>query len=547
MLAKLKKNEFKGEVGRKNFIKFGKNCYKSMNRLILPPLSGKSVPLLPKAHQLSIIGGSGAGKTRFMEKLMELNGDRVYCLSAVSAPFPEREESKRLGSIDRLYREAVKKQPYMRTDAVSELDKLIYMLFIDELEYLLDVKEKRLHGEKDIKLKPTKLDKLARLWEKIYPGNRIVRSRGSLMFSTMAGDDQITTKQLSQGEVTSLYYAAGVLYAMPNAVIFIDSPSLFLHPTVLNNLWNGIEELRPDCTFVYNSVGVDFVSSRSRNVCIWVKSFNARMKSWDYEILPPGEINEEIFVDLIGTRKPVLFIEGDMSHSIDARLYPLVFSDYTVKPLGSCDKVIETTRTFNSLKNMHHLESKGIVDRDRRTDREVDYLRKKEIMVAEVAEIENLFLLENVIRNMAIVREKDEDRVFTSVKNSIIREFRRMMKEQALQHTRYQIKREMEHRVDGRFSDIIEMEKHLNQLTALLNPRKQYGKILSEFRYYADNDDYNSILKVFNHKPMLGECGVAKWLGYSNVQDYIRGVLKVLRTETNEAENIRNAIRNCFN
>ena len=32
---------------------------------------------------------------------------------------------------------------------------------------------------------------------------------------------------------------------------------------------------------------------------------------------------------LVGVRKPVLFIEGDARHSIDAKLYPLVFKDYT--------------------------------------------------------------------------------------------------------------------------------------------------------------------------------------------------------------------------
>lgn len=111
------------------------------------------------------------------------------------------------------------------------------------------------------------------------------------------------------------------------------------------------------------------------------EEFRCPAHAWEYEVLEPGKLTEGIFVDLIGTRKPVLFIEGDARHSIDARLYPLVFPDKTVRPLGSCDKVIESTRTFNDLKNMHHLESQGIVDRDRRTDPEVDYLRRKSVMV----------------------------------------------------------------------------------------------------------------------------------------------------------------------
>lgn len=336
-----------------------------MNRLTLPPLTdNREIPKLPEAGQLTIIGGSGAGKSKFMDKLTALTGDRAYCLSAVSAPFPEREESQRVGSIDMLYREMAGSSPYMRTDAVSELDKLIYMLFTDEFEYLLSVKQEHYDASgSPVKLKRTRLDKLAAIWERVFPGNRIVRAKGTMMFATASGGDLITTASLSQGEQTVLYYAAAVLYAMPRAVIFVDSPSLFLHPTVLNNLWNSIEELRPDCTFVYNSVDVEFVNSRTNNVCVWVKSYDAENEAWDYEIVTPGNFSEDLFVDLVGTRKPILFIEGDARHSIDARLYPLVFQDCTVKPLGSCDKVIESTRTFNDLRNMHHLESRGKIGR----------------------------------------------------------------------------------------------------------------------------------------------------------------------------------------
>lgn len=518
-----------------------------MTTLTLPPLTGDRIPpVLPDARQLSIIGGSGAGKTRFMDELTRLTGNRAYCLSAVSAPYPERVESTRPGSIDVLYRDAVSRQPYMRTDALSELDKLTYMLFTDEFEYLLSVKQERESTGITPRLQPTRLDCLTRLWERVFPGNRIVRSKGTMMFATSSGDDLISAESLSQSEQTVLYYAAAVLYAMPGAVIFVDSPSLFLHPTVLNSLWNSIEELRPDCTFVYNSVDVEFVSSRTHNVCVWVKSFDAEMHAWDYEIIEPGALREDLFVDLIGTRKPVLFIEGDARHSIDARLYPLVFPDCTVKPLGSCDKVIESTRTFNDLKNMHHLESRGVVDRDRRTDPEVDYLRRKSVMVPDVAEVENIFLLEGVIRTMAKHRRRNPDKVFNKVRGEIEAEFRRHFDEQALQHVRHRVKREVECKIDARFSCITAMETHLRSLVTMLRPREQYNELRSRFQSFIDNGDYPEILKVFNHKPMLGDCSVARMLGYKNKDEYIAGVIAVLKEGGPDADLIRNTVRKCF-
>lgn len=366
------------------------------------------------------------------------------------------------------------------------------------------------------------------------------------MFSTSSGEDLIPVEKLSQGEMAVLYYVAGTLYAMQNAVIFIDAPSLFLHPTILNALWNSIESLRPDCTFVYNSVDVEFVSSRSRNVILWVKSYDASKSEWDYEIIGPGEIREDIFIELVGTRKPVLFIEGDLTHSIDAKLYPLVFPDFTVKPLGSCDKVIETTRSFNGLTSMHHLESHGIVDRDRRTDREVEYLRKKNIMVPEVAEVENLFLLEEVIINIAKIRGKNPDKVIKQIKKRVVQKFHNHLQSQVLEHVRHRIKREVDAKIDAKFSCITALETHLRQLIKILNPRKQYNELHHLFKEFVETENYSGILKVFNYKPLISECELPGLLGYKNKDDYIRGVISCLKTGTNEAEKIRTSIRNAL-
>ncbi|MCH5228406.1 MAG: DUF4435 domain-containing protein [Muribaculaceae bacterium] len=515
-----------------------------MRSLVLPQIIGnKKIPGLPDGRQLTIIGGSGAGKTRFMEQLMELTGDRTYCLSAIRAPFPEREESGRKGSIDHQYSQAASRRPYMRTNAVSELEKLIFMLFADEFEHLLKIKEKA-NSKGHLKRFPqSKLDKLSAIWEKIFPGNKIVTTGGTLLFSTNSGDDLISAEKLSQGEMAVLYYVAGVLYAMPNAVIFVDAPSLFLHPTILNALWNSIETLRPDCTFVYNSVDVEFVSSRSRNVILWVKSYDAGKNEWDYEIVEPGEIREDLFIELVGSRKPVLFIEGDQTHSIDAKLYPLVFPDFTVKSLGSCDKVIETTRSFNGLTNMHHLESHGIVDRDRRTAQEVAYLRKKSIMVPEVAEVENFFLMEEVIKSMAKIRGKNPGVVFNKVKKRSLAEFNRRLQQQVLEHVRHRVKREVDAKIDAKFTCITALETHLRQLIKILNPRKQYNELIQKFKGIIERQDYAEMLKVFNHKPLLSESGAVELLGFKNKDDYVRNVISTLKLGGDEAEKIRNAIR----
>ena len=518
-----------------------------MNTIKLPPSVKPVEADIPgDPRQITLIGGNGAGKSLFMEEMMTLCGDRAYRLSALSAFYPEREESTMPGSVDSLYREAVRQRSYMRTDAVSELDKIVYMLFADELESLLQMKAEAMAEGKKLKFRPTKLDIIQRHWERIFPGNHIERDNGRLMFSTSSGRDLVSTHTLSQGEKTVLYYLGATLYAMPGAVIFTDSPSLFVHPSILCNLWNSIEDLRPDCTFVYNSVDEDFVSSRTHNTCIWVRRYDSERHAWEYDIVEPGSRSEDLLVELAGSRRPVLFIEGDSRHSIDIRLYSLVFPDMSVRPVGSCDKVIETTRAFNDQQSMHHLSSRGIVDRDRRTDQEVVYLRSRQIMVPDVAEIENIFLLPEVIRLMARRRGRDGEKAVRRVEREVMRMFRKHAEEQALQHVRHKVKRDVECRIDARFSCITAMETHLRSLIVRLQPRKHYNALREQFAAMIRDNDYDGVLRVFNHKPMLPDSGVHLQLGYRTKEDYIGGVLDVLKSSGKEPDTLREVIRHCL-
>jgi len=519
-----------------------------MAEILLPPALGHDSPTpLPSSAQISIVGANGAGKTKFMTEMMALCGEKAYSLSALDAMIADRKPAKIPGSINDLYDKAIVSKPYIRPDAVSEIDKLAFMLISDEFEHLMKLKLDNIAGiRKGFSGKTTKLDQLVELWENIFPGNYILRDAGHLLFSTPSGDNNISINKLSQGERAVFYYIAGVLYAMPDAVIFIDSPSLFLHPSILGNLWNAIEGLRPDCKFVYNSVDMDFISSRAENISLWIKSYSVKQRAWDYQILESGSIPDDLFSVLLGGRKPILFIEGDARHSIDMRLYSLVFPDYTVRPLGSCNKVIESVRSFNDLKTLHKLDSHGIVDRDRRTDDEVAYLRHKNILVPEVAEVENIFLTERVIKIMAMKRHRNPEKIFGQVRRTVMDTFTKMIDRQALEHVRHRMKRDVERRIDARFTCITALEMHLNKLTSILRPRDVYNRLRKQFHELVETNDYPGVLKVLNHKPMLIESNVAKLLGYNNTDHYIASVMSTLKRRCPERDMLRESIRSLF-
>lgn len=508
-------------------------------------IDGREPEVLQDSRQITIIGANGSGKSRFCSQLVEELGDKAYRISALKSMFPSTNTQVLPGSIEEMFNRMNEANPQVKNYAETEFDKLFYVMLNDELRELMNYKAHKLMGDQ-MEFPKTKLDVTVKKWQEVFPKNKVLRENGKLMFTSEGFEDKYPLRRLSDGEKSVLYYIGAVQYAMPDAAILVDDPETFIHSSIMRTLWNILEQMRPDCTFIYNTHDVEFASSRTDNQCVWVKAFDPEALAWDYEVMSTSRDLDIAMLDLLGSRKPVLFVEGDDKHSIDSRLYPLIFPEYTIKPLGSCNKVIETVRSFGDLKGFHQLESRGIVDRDRRSDPEVEYLRNKNILVPNVAEVENLFMLEGVIRAVARYKRRNENIVFPKVKKRVIDMFTRELKQQALMHVRHRVKRDVEVRIDQKFRNISALEDHMVELVSEINPRGMYDQLCREFHAYEDNEDYASILMVYNQKLMIGESNVAVLCGYKNKEDYVRGVLNILKSNNVEANNIRNAIKECF-
>ncbi len=516
--------------------------------ILLPNRSnGEPAGVLGEVRQITIIGTNGSGKSRFCEWIVaQCNGKayRISALRAIMATCGDKSPAK--GSIEDIYNHINEVSTINKGVAQTEFDKLVYIMMIDEFRDLMDYKTKLLMGE-HVEFPKTKLDTVVKMWQEVFPKNKVLRENGRLLFQTEGQADRYSSPRLSDGEKAVLYYIGAVLYAMPNAVILVDDPEVFIHQSMMATLWNVIEEMRPDCTFIYSTHDIDFASSRIDNRCVWVKSYDPAAGTWDYEVTKTSSnLSDALYYDLLGSRKPVLFIEGDETHSIDSRLYPLIFPECTVKPLGSCNKVIESVRSFNDLQAFHHLDSWGIVDRDRRDESEVAYLRKKKVLVPNVAEVENILMLEGVIRTVARHRHRNDDEVFRSVKTAVMHLFASELKQQALMHVRHRVKHYVEVRIDKRFRNISALEDHMLDLVHEINPRSIYEELCRQFHDYLNEGNYAMILRVFNQKMMLGNSNVAGLCGLKNKDDYIKAILNILKADGRDARSIRNSIKACF-
>lgn len=476
----------------------------AMKGLLLPNTRTGESPSARSQRQSRLyvlLGGNGSGKSLFMNEIRRLNEENAYGISAVTGGMP---------------------------GVVTESLKQLMTILADDR-----------HTDDFFTLKS--------IWEETFPGNKITSAESGLRIRSRSGNDLIPLKTLSRGEKAGLYYIAAVLLAPKDALVLVDSPTLFLHPTAVGVLWDRIERARRDCRFVYDTNDANFASRQNRSTAIWIKDYDAASHSWEYQIITNGDLPDEIFLQMMGSRRPILFTEGDMAHSIDIRLYSTVFPEFTVKPLGSCDKVIESTRTMLSLRSMHHIDSYGLVDRDRRSDEEVGYLRAKHILVPEVAEVENIFLSPGVVETMAEIRGKNSKKVLKAVRQEVMHKFEQMLDDQALQHTRHRMKRDVERKIDARFTCITALELHIKSLIKKLRPREVFDRLRADFRRMLKGGDYEGVLKVFNHKPLLTGSCVSKLLGYSNSDDYISGVISAMKTPDEKAEKLRAEIRKLLN
>ncbi len=78
----------------------------------------------------------------------------------------------------------------------------------------------------------------------------------------------------------------------------------------MKRLWGEIERYCPNKTFVYITHDLNFATSRKTATKIWVQSYDGH-DSWEiYQIEDNDDIPEALFLEVLGTRSPILFVEG---------------------------------------------------------------------------------------------------------------------------------------------------------------------------------------------------------------------------------------------
>lgn len=521
----------------------------------LPSKIGEANVTAINTKSLIVIGANGSGKSRFGADIESRYLSAVHRISAqksLTMPAEVRPKSKMTAENEFYYGAHYEGNPTWGpsnkmnnrwggkpgTFLLNDYEKLLVLLHTEEYEDALKYKE----GEID---KPvTKLDRIQKIWEHVLPHRKLRKRAGVIeTYPANSAKEIYNASEMSDGERVIFYLIGEVVAAPIDALIIIDEPESHIHKAVMKHLWDKIEFERPDCTFVYLTHDIDFASSREDSDKIWMKSYSP--SGWDYEILPSDlPIPEQLYLEVLGSRQPVLFIEGEVA-SIDYQLLPLIFSDMLVKPLGACAKVIDTTKTFNSQTGFHHIKSFGLIDRDRRSDEEISHIKDDNIWIADVAEVENFLLIEDVVKTVALSMEKKPDEVFNQVKQNIINFFQQELTTQVTAHAISRIERVFKIATTQKgISDYTTLDNAMNDFWVTKDFKKIYDEIQTEFESYIHNSDYESILRVFNNKGLIAKSNVAALCDINPKNNsYLNRIISLLKKNDGKALVTRKAVK----
>uniref|UniRef100_UPI00289DE0F6 DUF4435 domain-containing protein n=1 Tax=Sphingobacterium sp. TaxID=341027 RepID=UPI00289DE0F6 len=504
--------------------------------------------------QLVIVGANGAGKTRFgsdIERRYLGQTHRISAQKSLTLPNEVSPKSKiraekefHFGYFDQNYTEAdqIQQKYYQRwggnfnTYLLNDYEKLMVLLHTEEYEESLKYKEGR------IERPTTKLDRVQRIWEAVLPHRKLEKSAG-VIHAYPSGQEasKYNASEMSDGERVIFYLAGEVICAPTNSIIIIDEPEMHIHSSLIKPFFDLIEIERPDCAFIYLTHNIDFAFTRQNAKKIWAKSFENDV--WDYEILDESlPIPEQLYLEVLGSRKPIIFLEGDNS-SIDYELYEQVYDDKTLKPVGSCEKVVQVVKAFRDQQGFHHIESVGIIDRDRRQQADLIALNRNGVWVLDVAEAENLLLIEPIVKEVARHMGRDVNDVFDQVRQNTIAFFASQIDNQILLHYKEMLRREylaLSNFVSG---DIASALVEIDSTFGGIDKQRIYTQIESEFRDILTGQDYDAILRVFNLKnALIPNSKVCELTGIRNKLEFKNIIITLLKQKNEISNNIKAAI-----
>lgn len=525
-------------------------------KIRIPDIEG-NINYIENKKSIVLIGANGAGKTRMSIWIDENNPDinihRISAQKSLNLPQMVSPTEIQMAEEEFLYGTSNDNKEWLKqygkkssrwgnspeTYLLNDYEKLMQFLMTENYEKSIEYREKHKNGHEEFD-NDTRLEKIKEIWEDVILHRKIKICAGKIETSNRNEDDYYNGCEMSDGERAIFYFIGEVLCAKENSLIIIDEPENHLHKSILVRLWNAIECSRPDCMFLYITHNLDFASSRINSQIVWVKEFFVE-DGWKYDLLDDINSSDSLKLEIMGNRQKVLLVEGTASKSIDRKLYSKVYPEFNIIPMESCNAVVQTTKAYNQTNNLHYEEVKGIIDRDRRDEEEIAKLIKNNIFVPKVAEIENLFLITDVIRIVAEKQDKSEiEQIICEVQNKTFEFLNSKIEEQALLFVKQKSQNYIVKKINEQVSTIEEYKIKLSELISVGDLQSMYDQEIEKMNKIIEERNYLAALRVINNKGLLPYTQLPNKFGWKKDYyiDYVLLLLEKKDTVSNELKEI---------
>lgn len=496
-----------------------------------------------------LIGANGSGKTTFANSIREqlektdngivIPAQKLLVFPTYKSAFADYESRQKVCLDDKQTFKAEKNDdyPYSLSKQYSEeLRILVSALISERLErrnnFCSNAREGDIIHLNDFK---SNIDEVIEIWNHLIEHRTLLCDNlGNLQIE--CGDEKYPAYKMSDGERVIFYVVGRVMLAKESSLIIVDEPEMHLHKAILNKLWDILEEKRKDCMFIYLTHDIDFASTRIANKR-WLKSYSSStsgiFENWEIESIADSEIPEALLMKILGSRKKVLFCEGKQG-SLDRQIIELLFPNFTITPLASCKDVINYTKAYNKISNKYAV-AYGIIDRDFRTKEQLDKLAAENIYSYDVAEIENLFLIEDFIKGFAEYKHEpcDIDNIKTQILALLTRNKEQQISSYLIQRINYNFNES--HVRNGK--DKTEVEANFNEFVKQIKIEEWYNIRLQELDDVIKTSNYAKVIMLYNNKGLHSI--IEKALGISS---YNLKALEYLRN----SQNARDVLHNVF-
>ena len=455
------------------------------------------------SNNIVIVGRNGSGKSTLSREFKKIFSDGTTSLSAQRVLY-----CKNINSIPISGDELRILTDFQNMDKVSSDSKYINLITSD-MEKLMTALISE-HSKVAVKYiddssnqSETFLMKARDIW------NSLIKHR-QLNIDKMPpyityNDIEYTFNELSDGEKAIFYFIGHILTAQKNSYIIIDEPENHLHPAICNEIWDRLEEERRDCKFIYITHNLGFATGRNATI-LWNKKF-VPPYNWDVEIFSQNSIiPNQLFLEILGSRKTVCFCEGDYT-SLDYRLYSALFPNFNIIPVNGHREVVSYVDAINKIKSMNSLcdylpKAIGIVDGDYYNPEQKEAWLRKQVFSLPVNEVENILVDKDLLSYSCTEFAAEEN----SLENYYNKFWGKVSEEKetlAINFVKEYLHCNLKESYLEEKSDINKLKDEYDALVSKCEILKLYNNKLNDIDDWIKNNDYESAMKFVNFKKCL--------------------------------------------